>query len=266
MISIEHNLDALNRILPEYGRLRGMTTAEVLVKTGTKLAFALGQRLTELAPGKGSIRSERLSAMRSGEGTLVRPGIRKRIMDQYGAAVPLSNKAAYLEAQKRTEKKFGALTGLRVKFGKRKSNAEGAASVSKKGKKLNLQALMVQAEINAREKGSKYLGWGAKTDLRGIALVKNMKHFGRYKQELAKVGLGVNELGQELRFTYGGAVYDGMPVDLGIGMQTPKAQAKIAQAIGDVRKDTNDYLVRKHTEALQAAIRNGVATAGRVIT
>lgn len=257
MITVDHNLDALNRILPEYQRTFGKTTTEVLVKQGTKLAIALHQRLKELAPGKGSIRAERMAALKAGEGVLVRPGIAARVMSQQGTAVPLSARDAYRDASKRTERKIGALTGLRFKFGKR--SPQGKASIKQKGKRLNLRALMVQAEINAREGGRNYLGWAAKTSLRGLEIVKALAHFGKYKQQLAAVGLGVNELGQELRFTYGGfSAGNGRSVGVGEAMQKPKAQQKISTAladiVADVRKGIRDRQAQQLAQSTKAAI------------
>ena len=53
MISVQHNLDALNSILPEYARVRGWTTTQVLVSKGSQLAFALSQEMRKLSPGRG---------------------------------------------------------------------------------------------------------------------------------------------------------------------------------------------------------------------
>ena len=266
MISVQHNLDALNSILPEYARVRGWTTTQVLVSKGSQLAFALSQEMRKLSPGRGSIRAERLAALKSGEGVHVRPGISKRILASMGAAVPLINKAKYLAGQKRIERKIGTLAGVRFKFGKQARNKEGQAQVSKKGRKLNLQALMVQAELNARERGIGYLGIAARMNLAGLANVKLLKFFGKYKQQLSSAGLGVNELGQELRFTYGGEMAGGKPVDVGTAYQKPQQQAAISRAIGSVQRDTKVYLARKHAEALESSIRRSVQMSRGVVT
>jgi hypothetical protein len=199
-----------------------------------------------------------MEALKRGEGIHVRPSIAKRTLASMGAAVPLLEKSKYLAGQKLTERKIGTLAGVRFRFGRQSKNRAGVAQISKNGRKLNLQALLVRAEINARERGIGYLGVAARMNLAGLANTKLIKFFGKYKQQLSSAGLGVNEVGQSLTFTYGGQMAGGKPVDVGAAYKKPKQQAAIAAAIGAVRRDTAVYLARKHAEALKTAVERSI--------
>lgn len=76
MITIQDNLDQLNAALGEYMRHTKLNLDDALIKQGTKIAFAISQRMAMEKPGKGSIRAERLAALKAGEGVRVRESIR----------------------------------------------------------------------------------------------------------------------------------------------------------------------------------------------
>lgn len=257
MIKVSHNLEALNRTLTEYRRVSGLTTTEVLVKQGTKLSFELSNRLKGLMPGRGAIRNERLAALKSGEGVHVRPSIARAVLAKQGAAVSLKDKAQYLAGQQKTERQIGTLAGVRFKFGKK--TPDGVKEhVKRDGTRLNLQALMVQRELNAREGGRGYLGVGARMKIANIAATKLEKFFGRYRQQLSSAGLGITPDNQSLTFTYGGTNTPDGPVDIGSALQKPRQQNAISQALGAVRADMAVYLQRKQVEALQASLKTAL--------
>jgi hypothetical protein len=76
VITIEDNLDQLNAALGEYMRHTKLNLDDALIKQGTKIAFAISQRMAMEKPGKGSIRAERLAALKAGEGVRVRESLR----------------------------------------------------------------------------------------------------------------------------------------------------------------------------------------------
>lgn len=258
-IDVEHNLKAFNASLAEYQRVSGKTTEEVLAKQGSKLAFSISDALKMRSPSKGSVTAQRLSVLRSKqEGIFIRPNIRLAVASKVGAAVPLANKAQYIRGQKRTDKKFGTLSGIRFGFTKSKKN--GVAS-TREG--LNLQALMVKRELAAREKGRGYLGFGSRIDVSKIADVKLVKLFGRYKQELSKAGLQASTSETAITFTFGGSTApDGRMVDLGPAISKPKNLQAVARGIADVRKDMAPYIAKKHAQALQASVDKALRSGG----
>ncbi len=130
---------------------------------------------------------------------------------------------------------------------------ESVSSLVVKGKRLNLQALAVARELSTRESGSGYLSVGAR--LAGVERLtpgKAEAFFGRYRQKLADAGLKTSTDGGQLTIQLGN---DG--VDLGKGVQKPKALHAIQTAIEDIREDMLVYIRRKQAEA---AARAGLQT------
>lgn len=76
MITIDDNLADVNFALGEYLKHTRQNVDEAMAKQGTKLAFAISNRMANDKPGKGAIRAERLSALKGGGGIRLRKSVR----------------------------------------------------------------------------------------------------------------------------------------------------------------------------------------------
>jgi len=218
--TIHQNLDQFAKRLRRYAELRKMTPADVLTKQGGKLGFALRQRLRGLAPEKGSIRAERLAALAKGEGVRVRASVRREVMEKRKARSRLSDK--------------------KVVFGKSK---KGVGSVKRKGRRVNLAAIMVQRELSVRESGRAFLSTTARYPR--TLKRKNIAR-SRYGPTLASAGLEQND--ETLRFTWD-ASRSTLAASGVKGINRTKARTMIALAIHDVTADIDVYINRKEREA-----------------
>lgn len=227
-VAIQNELGLLNADLARYQEVTKKTPQEMLLKQGGKLAYALSHRLRFLMPAKGSIRSERLAGLKLGGGIKIRPAVQEMVMQKYGVRQTIDTRETI--------------------FGKR-----GVKSVLRKGKRLNLWALMAQREISLRESGRGFLGFSARFS--GIGILKTVarqKWIDRFARTLAEAGLTVSQANGVLELAWQGGVSAQRAAE---GLLKPKAQEAIAAAIRDVRQDVNEYLARKARENAAAAFR-----------
>lgn len=221
-IHVQSELGLLNADLARYQQITRKTPEEMLLKQGGKLAFALSQNLRGLMPGKGAIRAERLEALKARDGIYIRPSVRQQVLAKYGARQEISTRE--------------------IVFGKR-----GRKSVLRKGgKRMNLQALMAQREINLRESGRGFLGFSARFS--GIGKMKpgwRQRWLDRYSRMLAEAGLTINRADGVLEFAWEKGPSAKQAAE---GLLKPKAQERIVQAIRNVRMDVEEYLARKTKE------------------
>ena len=235
-LQIESEIGKLNNQLRIYAEQSGKSAEQILRKQGPKLAFALGQKLAANAPGKGTIKSAMLARLkgRSG-GVYVRPSVRLATSQKYGLRQETGSR--------------------RFVIGNRKRGASG--TVASGGKRLNLQALAVRAELGLREKGSGYLGYAArvsKRSLENLSANKFEKFFGRYGQQVQEAGLQFSTEGGMLTLIFPGAKNsDGNSV--ADGMLKPNNQSAIASAISEVTADIARYVP---SEMSNAAARAGL--------
>jgi len=227
-VQLQQNLDAFNARLKQYIEVTGKTPVEAVKKQSTKLGYALTGRLNLLKPAKGSIMASQLARVRSDRsaGFLVRPSVRLAIASKFSARSNLSTHRQQL-------------------------GRSGMGSVKRGGKRLNLQALMVQKELKLREGGRGYLGFIGR--LRGIGNMQpfqEKKWFGRYRQLVADAGLQVRgshytaiaemELGWSDQPGEEGA-------KPGTALSTPAAQQALAGALAEIDAD-----MKIHIDDLQA--------------
>lgn len=223
-------LDKLNQLVAAYIPLARKAPAEALAKQGSKLTFELANRLTALTPAKGAITTQAISALHSGRGVKVRESVKLSVAGKMGARSRLSDR--------------------RVVFGKR-----GVTTTIRKGKRLNLQALMVKAELGLRERGRGYLPHvarikgldqlGAAAEGAVSATSKGIIHRGRYAQRIADAGMMVNVDETSLTITFG---FSGS--EAGDALSTPRSQAETAAAVDAVADDVAVYLARKFQEGV----------------
>ena len=227
-LAFRTNLDEFNEALQAYAKHSRLSVAEVVARKGSDLGFRLYKKLRELTPGKGVVRAERLAAIEAGEGINIRKKIRERTMFKYGVSSVIGT---------------GAL-----RMGKRRS-----ASRVIKGKRLNLQALMVRAELNTRESGRGYLGHSSKFKSFASEIKANSNDIDkqrmirdRYLRFISSVGFKANRDEAALTMRWGGN--NDASNSLAVALQKPKARSKIADALSEARADMMVYLTRKMAE------------------
>lgn len=237
MITVEtqtQELAEFNKTLGKYISVSSKTTEQALAAKGNDFAWSLSARMKGLAPGKGTIRAERIAAMKRGEGVIVRPSVRKKVLAGAGVNVSDSGK---------------------VSFGKRGSATK---SVSDGGvrKRLNIRQLMVRRELALRESGSGFLSTVARFQNRGAYSLKNIKpnlalyHIAKANQIVASAGLKIDPTDATLKLTLGSD-----QSSAGEGFSKPQQTAMIVSALRDVRRDMASYLQQKQFQALRKEIR-----------
>lgn len=215
--SIQRNVADLNRLLSLYVRASGLSIEDVLKKKGTKLGYQLRLEFKSLMPGKGSIREERLAALKAGEGIRVRPKVYQMIAEKFGA-LPLAS---------------GVMRALR--------KGKVVGTISYGGVKLNLQALAVQKEIKLRESGRGFLGQSAK--FLGIEGRTSTKAVSRYNETLSRFGFQSFTTGPEVKFVWGG--WSEASDEAVKGIARERGLAAVARALSAVTEDMIPYLERK---------------------
>lgn len=189
MTTLQVDTRRINALMGDYVKLSRKLPQEALAKQGTKLGYEIGSRLSQLKPGRGSIRAKRLAALkdRSG-GVRVRPELERRLQEKLGLASRISD---------RDREKKRAFYGNGLK-----------SSFKRKGRKLNFRALAVQAELSAREKGIGYSGVVGRVkqlnELSGATdTTKAVFSRGRYNQLLASGVIQAVPDGASLLVTFG---------------------------------------------------------------
>lgn len=229
MIVFQHHLDRFNEALRGYQQVTQKTMRDVVVKQGTKLAYALSRRLKAIQPERGSIRAERVSALRAGRGIKIRPGIRESIYRKYHVAEDIYNRRAKIVRRNRT-----------------------VGSILKRGRRMNLPALMAEREINLRERGIGYTAYAAR--VKNIAALgaglSSTQHKGRYLQILADAELETAPGQSSLTLTWGAES------ESGEALSTMDAELAIGEALEEVTADINIYveqLAAAHQARLDAS-------------
>lgn len=223
-VSIEHQLPRLNTALQLYVRATGKTVEDVLRKKGAQLGYALRQEFRGLMPVKGTVRSERLAALKAGEGVYIRPSVRKEMAEKYQIA-PAGGPAL---------------------FRKRAGRKAYAGFTLIKGKRMNLQALAVQRELNVRESGRGFLAQSSR-----FSFARQMsdldKAVSRYGPVLAQAGFTTTTEGGMAQLKWGG--FSKLSDEAVKAMGRVKGQAAIARALKVVTEDMEPYLARHLGEA-----------------
>jgi hypothetical protein len=211
--AVDTNLEELRKALGLYMRASGMSMEEVLRKKGAQLGYQLKVEFRQLAPVKGSVRAERLAALKRGEGVYVRPSVYAAIQQKYNA-LPLA------AGVMRWRTKGGEIKG---------TTARG----------LNLQALAVQRELNLRESGRGFVSHSAAFATPGAnwAVVKSNS---KYNRVLASMGFRHTGSGSALTLEWGG--WGAMSEAAAHGIARDRGQAAVARAIDAVTLDMAPYL------------------------
>lgn len=168
-LQIELNQAELNRVLDRYIEVTRKAPAEALIRQGRNLAFYLLAELRALTPEKGSLRAQGLLLLRLGGGVRVRPSVLKAVSTKYRARVDLATRRTVLGRGKR-----------------------GAATLRSGGKRLNLQAAAVRAELSVRERSRGFLRQSARFTRSLVRIGDETRSESRFRQLL-----GLGELKQE---------------------------------------------------------------------
>lgn len=218
-LSVQEQVADLNAKLQKYQELSGKMWDTVLKKQGAKLGYALNQQLRGIAPARGQVRAEALARLKAGGGIKIRERVNRAIILKYGARSVIATR--------------------KVIFGKK-----GVGSVLRKGKRLNLQALMAQREINTRESGRGFLGVSARYPRE---LAKTNSALSKYGPVLSRAGVSVVGTEGEARFVWDSG--DGeLATSAASGLEKGKGQAAIARALRDTADDIQVYITRKLEE------------------
>lgn len=227
-LTFQTNLDEFNAALTRYAALSSIGAAEAVAKKGADFGFRLSRKLLALAPDKGSVRESRLAALASGGGLKVRDKIRQRVYAKLGVSQTLA--------------------GRKLRMGGKKLSASKLVG----GKRLNLQALLVRAELNARESGRGFSAFSARYKSLSQQLAadrfgeQRRKIIDRYSRFLSEVGFKRDKDASTLTFRWGGNESSGK---LAASLQKPRQQTAIADALDESRADMMAYILRKQTQA-----------------
>jgi hypothetical protein len=226
-LTFQTNLDEFNAALTRYAALSSKGAAEAVAKKGADFGFRLSRKLLTLAPDKGSVREERLAALAAGGSLKIRDKIRQRVYAKFGVSQTMA--------------------GRKLRMGKKLT-----ASKLVGGKRLNLQALLVRAELNARESGRGFSAFSARYKSLSQQLAadrfgeQRRKIIDRYSRFLSEVGFKRDRDSSNLTFRWGGNESSGK---LAASLQKPRQQAAIADALNEARADMMDYIIRKQAQA-----------------
>lgn len=227
-LTFQSNLDEFNAALTRYAALSSKGAAEAVAKKGADFGFRLSRKLLALAPKKGSVRESRLAALATGGGLNVRDKIRQRVYSKLGVSQTVA--------------------GRKLRMGGKKLSASKLV----KGKRLNLQALLVRAELNARESGRGFSALSARYKSLSQQLAadrfgeQRRKILDRYNRFLSEVGFKRDKNSATLTFMWGENESSGK---LAVSLQKPRQQAAIADALDESRADMMVYILRKQSEA-----------------
>lgn len=229
MITLESNIAGVNAALARQAELTGKTMREVLASEAGWVIRTIASNLNQLTPVKGSIRAERLAALKRGSVPIIRPGLAEIVARRYHLATDLSSKQQVFIRGKRNK---------------------AVSSIRRKGKPMNLQALVIERELNLRERGRGYTSYAAR--LRWVETLDvqatTLSHYGRYRQLLTTAEMESMPGSAALTFTFGGA-----GVEIGESLSTAAAQQAIADGVDRYAARANIY-----ADKLAARMQSGI--------
>ncbi len=227
-LTFESNLAEFNSALTRYAALSSKGAAEAVAKKGADFGFRLSRKLLALAPSKGSVRESRLAILASGGGLKIRDKIRQRVYSKLGVSQTAE--------------------GRKLRMGGKRLSASKLIG----GKRLNLQALLVRAELNTRESGRGFSALSARYKSLSQQLAadrfgeQRRKILDRYNRLVSQVGFKRDADSASLTFQWGGNESSGK---LAASLQKPRQQAAIADALNEARADMMEYIIRKQAQA-----------------
>ena len=232
-LQIESNLAELGPKLERYAQLRKMTIVEAVQKNAKEFTFFLADELKKKSPTRGSIKSGALAWLKGRtKGVKVRPTIQFAVAAKYQARQDITTRRFQLQ-------KRGKGSVLKGK-GENK-------------RRLNLQALMVERELNIRERGIGFMQFAARQ--KGLQMVdpgSSASWFAKFGQKVseAKMSLVANFAGDSIAKME--IIYGGGETKFGEALQKPFGEVAIAAALQRTSDNLQTYLDRKEREAAEA--------------
>jgi len=224
-----HNIADLNAILPRYQALRKISTQEVLQKHGGELAYRLYKRLRELMPEKGSIRAERLAALKSGQGIKLRPAARA-FADKHTKATAMNiatrKGASYMETTKKGNIKSGG---------------------------RNWFQLAAAREIGIRESGRGFLSISSLYPKLPPLQDRSVSRMGHI---LSQFGITMSDTTGRAEIAWSGMSQGSQQAIR--GLNKPAAKAAISNAIEDTYRNAMIYIEPRETRNLIRAIKTAI--------
>lgn len=231
-LHVEYELGKVNDLLQRYVQA-GRKLPEVAIRKQTdEFGYFLFRELKVLMPEKGSLRAQGFALLRARVGVRVRPAVLQRLAGQFQIA-PIGSAALF---RRRGKGGFQAKGRYR-------------ASVKIGGKRLNLQALAVRAELNLRESARGFLAVSGRfPKLEGI---EGGTAVSRYGAVLGQQVLKVDDTSAESRFVWGKDSLQG--IQAATGLSKPKAEAAIASALAATAQNMREYIERKTAQGRSEA-------------
>lgn len=240
-IKIQSELDKLNKAVGLYIRACGRGFLFGLQKQSSELGRNLAKEAKGLAPTKGSVRASRLAILKE-----VKRGKSKgaKINDGYGVHVRPS-------VYKEIAEKYNALP-LAADIMRFRSKGKLKGTVTRKGRRLNLQALAVQRELNLRESGRGFLSHADKLAVEMSAAERLQSRrieasISRYGPKLGEFAFTVDETSGVAVFKWGG--FSELSNDAVKAMGRARGQAAVARAMQATTANMLPYIERKLGEA-----------------
>jgi hypothetical protein len=231
---IQSNARQFAAAFERYMAVTNQVPGQALTRQARNFALALRKRLRFLAPQKGSIRSERETALKSGGGL----NIRKAVRDY---------------ADKNTR---ATATNLKTRRATLFREVNRKGNVKKDAR--NWWQLAVARELAMRERGIGFTSYSAA--FRGLSKMapqpgtQRTQVVDRYKRFLSAAGIKISSSGAGAVFSWGGNRSSGSVAKV---LQEGKGQEAVANALLDARNDMMVYVRRKLLE-------NAAKTVGRI--
>lgn len=226
-LTVSFELDRVNAELDRYIKVCKKLPEDAIRKQADEFGGFLFQELKKIAPGKGSLKNQGFALLRAGYGIRVRPAILGQLAGKYEVA-PLGGKALFRNRRK-------------VLGGGSQSVGRWRGSVAQGGRRLNLQALAVQAELNLREKSSGFLALSSKFRKLGTSL--GGETISRYGGILGQEEVRLERQGATSRFNWGS--FGVQSLAAAAGLSKPKAELAISNALAAMTRNMRQYIEQK---------------------
>ena len=237
MPTVDQELTRLNRALGLYRQAAKMSVAAVLQKKGAQLGYALWTAFRGLMPEKGSIRVERLAALKAGEGIRVRPAAREWAEGKFGA----------------TDLQGASVRARRARGGAVRLDR----TIQFEGERLNVSQLAVRRELNIRESGRGFTGQSARYRFGQVGdagrgdVADYQRAMSRYGPVLSTFDVRFSERQGRAEFRWGG--FSKLSSDAVQAIGRTRGMAAVAEAMRAVTDDMVPYL-ESHLQSSAASM------------
>ncbi len=235
LIELNHSLENCRKTLLQYGALSSKTEAQILQKKAVQLAWNVYYGLRRIMPAKGSIRAERMAALKSGRGVHVREAVLRELGIKYQAVSQVSTGEAFYMLR-RGKKGRGKEIGV-----------SREVLDPDTGRMINFRAMAVKQEIKIREKGRGFLAHSTPRGAKDLdpnldRVFRNQ--YSRHGFVLSNflLNAGPDEPEKFAQLTWFGAKHGGYesPVE---GLSQPQQIVVLMGAIDETTRDMQKYII-----------------------